>query len=218
MLIWSSQDDVLKPIGVSLTGASGSVEVDAGRGGLNPTYEYNAVYKNFDSQMQIGHVYGNLNSIAGDVSRAANVYVEGYLTSQAGMDNLKNVNDGKAQYNGVATYIENIHLADTASTAPVNGTSAFNVDFAGGKVDGTLSFTGTDYKYMPEGNQIGIAADITGNTFAGNKNGIDTAGGFYGEDAQFLGGIYQDSSDQGGKGTVAGTGTKFQGTFGAEKQ
>ena len=210
-------DSVLKPISVSLTD-SGSVTVDAGKGGQNPTFKYSSVYKNFDSQMQVGHVYGNFDSLAGEVSRAANVYVEGYSTSQYGMDNLKTINDGKAQYNGVATYIENIHLADNASTAPVNGTSAFNVDFVDGKVDGTLSFTGTNYKYMPEGNQIGIAADITGNTFAGNKNGIDTAGGFYGEEGKFLGGIYQDAAIQGGKGTVAGTGTKFQGTFGAEKQ
>ena len=212
-------DTVLKPIEVSLTNATGAVTVDAGRGNLNPSYQYSAVYENFDNQMQIGHVYGNLNSsFAGDVSRAANVYVQGYLTSQAGMDSLKGVNDGKAQYTGSATYIENIHLADNASTAPVNGTSAFNVDFVNGSVDGTLSFTGTDYKYMPAGNQIKIDADIAGNTFVGNKNGIDTAGGFYGEGAKFLGGIYQDVSDQGGKGTAAGTGTKFQGTFGAAKQ
>ncbi|MDE4454649.1 transferrin-binding protein-like solute binding protein [Psychrobacter sp. DAB_AL62B] len=211
-------DSVLKPIEVLLTNASGEIKVDAGKGNFNPTYKYKAVYENFDSQMQVGHVYGNFDSAAGDVSRAANVYVQGYLTAQAGIDKLKQVNDGKAQYNGVATYIENIHLADNASTAPINGTSAFNVDFVNGSVDGTLSFAAGGYKYMPAGNQININADITGNTFAGNANGIDTAGGFYGPDANFLGGIYQDASGQGGKGTVAGTGTKFQGTFGAEKQ
>ena len=196
----------------------GSVTVDAGKGTFNPKFNYSAVYKNFDSQMQTGHLYGNFNTLAGDVSRAANVYVEGYLTSQYGMDNLKTINDGKAQYKGVATYIENIHLADNASTAPVNGNSAFNADFVSGKVDGTLSFAAGGYKYMPAGNEIKINADITGNTFAGNVGGIDTAGGFYGTEGKFLGGIYQDASVQGGKGTVAGTGTKFQGTFGAEKQ
>ena len=196
----------------------GSVTVDAGKGTFNPKFNYSAVYKNFDSQMQTGHLYGNFNTLAGDVSRAANVYVEGYLTSQAGMDNLKTINDGKAQYKGVATYIENIHLADNASTAPVNGNSAFNADFVSGKVDGTLSFAAGGYKYMPAGNEIKINADITGNTFAGNVGGVDTAGGFYGTEGKFLGGIYQDASVQGGKGTVAGTGTKFQGTFGAEKQ
>nr|WP_299039300.1 transferrin-binding protein-like solute binding protein [uncultured Psychrobacter sp.] len=209
-------ESVLQPIDVSLTN-SGSVTVDAGKGGQNPTFNYSSVYENFDSQMQVGHVYGNFNSLVGDVSRAANVYVEGYLTSQYGMNNLKTVGDGTAQYTGVATYIENIHLDDNASTAPVNGRSAFDVDFVNGSVDGTLSFDAGSYKYMPTGNEIGISATIDGNTFAGNVNGIDTAGGFYGEEGRFLGGIYQDAEVNGGKGTVAGTGTKFQGTFGAEK-
>ncbi|WP_296206027.1 transferrin-binding protein-like solute binding protein [Psychrobacter sp. UBA3962] len=209
-------DTVFKPIEVSLK-QSGKVKVDAGKGSFNPTFNYNSVYKNFDQQMQVGHVYGNFDSAAGDVSRAANVYVQGYLTAAEAMDALKEVNEGKAQYTGVATYIENIHLADNANTAPVNGTSNFDVDFVNNSVKGELAFDG-NFKYMPEGNKIGIEATIDGNTFAGNVNGIDTAGGFYGEEAKFLGGVYQDASVEGGKGTVAGTGTKFQGTFGAEKQ
>lgn len=201
-------------------------------------FKYNAVYESFGTQMQTGHVYGFINSgAAGDVSRVANVYVQGNLSSQAYMDYLAEVNDGKAQYVGSATYIENIHLGDfdiaksggvidkwTASpatgavTAPVNGTSNFDVDFVNSKLEGTLSFDAGSYKYMPANNEIKIEADITGNTFAGN-NGIDTAGGFYGDKAEFLGGIYQDAGDvAGGKGAGAGTGTKFQGTFGAEKQ
>ena len=216
----------------------GSLKVEAGKGALNPDFKYNAVYKSFGTQMQTGHVYGFINSsAAGDVSRVANVYVQGNLTSQAYMDYLAEVNDGKAQYVGSATYIENIHLGDfniaksggfidkwTASPeegaiiAPVDGTSKFDVDFVNSKLEGTLTFADGDYKYMPTGNKIDINADITGNTFAG-KNGIDTAGGFYGDKAEFLGGIYQDAGDvAGGKGAGAGTGTKFQGTFGAAKQ
>ncbi|MDN3397744.1 transferrin-binding protein-like solute binding protein [Psychrobacter sp. APC 3426] len=215
----------------------GTVGVEAGKGTFNPDFKYNAVYESFGTQMQTGHVYGFINSgVAGDVSRVANVYVQGNLTSQAYMDYLSEVNDGKAQYSGIgtATYIENIHLDDFgttvsganwaatptegAITAPVKGDAAFNVDFVNSKLEGTLSFDAGDYKYMPANNEIKIEADITGNTFAGN-NGIDTAGGFYGDKAEFLGGIYQDAGDvAGGKGAGAGTGTKFQGTFGAEKQ
>ncbi|MGE6796074.1 transferrin-binding protein-like solute binding protein [Psychrobacter okhotskensis] len=215
----------------------GTVGVEAGKGSFNPDFKYNAVYESFGTQMQTGHVYGFINSgVAGDVSRVANVYVQGNLTSQAYMDYLSEVNDGKAQYSGIgtATYIENIHLDDFgttvsganwaatptegAITAPVKGDAAFNVDFVNSKLEGTLSFDAGDYKYMPANNEIKIEADITGNTFAGN-NGIDTAGGFYGDKAEFLGGIYQDAGDvAGGKGAGAGTGTKFQGTFGAEKQ
>ena len=238
---------IQKPLEISLpegeSTSTGTIGVEAGKPGFNPDFKYNAVYKNFDTQMktqmQTGHVYGFINSgVAGDVSRVANIYVQGNLTSQAYMDYLAEVNDGKAQYVGSATYIENIHLGDfniaksgglidkwTASpaagavTAPVNGTSNFDVDFAAKKVAGTLSFDPGNYKYMPDGNQISIDANITGNTFAVNDGVIDTAGGFYGDKAGFLGGIYQDAGDiAGGKGAGAGTGTKFQGTFGAEKQ
>ncbi|WP_438012307.1 transferrin-binding protein-like solute binding protein [Psychrobacter raelei] len=237
-------DSVLKPIdGVEIGKESATVsKVDTGSGSFNPDFVYNsAVYKNFDQQMQIGHIYGNIRSgIAGDLSRVSNVYVQGHLTDQADLDYLKQVNEGKAKYEGIATYIEKLHLGDfnkvDGSTTlgvtqhnyqttdmgadPVQGKSSFDVDFVNNSVKGELTFNG-DFKYNPSG-KIGIVATIDGNTFAGNANGIDTAGGFYGEDAQFLGGIYQDASAMegasGGKGTTPGTGTRFQGTFGAEKQ
>ena len=193
--------------------------------------DYDSVYKNFNSQMQIGHVYGDLRKegFAGGVkSRYANVYAIGNGTAQADMDYMKalaqfnkdnGINDGKFQYKGVATYAENLHLLDKTAMSPVlDGKSDFNVDFVGGKVDGTLSFNDGDYKYMPDGNKIGISAVIDGNTFKGTKDNVDTAGGFFGEDAKFLGGIYQENQAIGGSGTVQGTGTTFQGTFGAEKQ
>jgi len=193
--------------------------------------DYQSVYKNFDKQMQIGHVYGDIEKLSGlgsgVVSRYSNVYAIGNGTAQADMDYMtalaqfnkdNNINDGTFKYAGVATYMDELHLAslDNPDAAPLrtppvlNGTSAFNVDFVGGKVDGKLNFTNID--------EIGIAADITGNTFAGLSNGVETAGGFFGEDANFLGGIYQDNPGKGGSGGPAGTGTKFQGTFGAEKQ
>jgi len=235
---------IQKPLEISLpegkSTSTGTIGVEAGKPGFNPDFKYNAVYESFGTQMQTGHVYGFINSgVAGDVSRVANVYVQGNLTSQAYMDYLSEVNDGKAQYSGIgtATYMENIHLDDFditksgyqdnnwaatptegAITAPVKGDAAFNVDFVNSKLEGTLTFADGDYKYMPANNEIKIEAEITGNTFAGN-NGIDTAGGFYGDKAEFLGGIYQDAGDvAGGKGAGAGTGTKFQGTFGAAKQ
>ncbi len=209
-------DSVHKSLDIDLETPK-KVKVEAGKGGLNPDFVYTSVYESFDAQMQVGHVYGHINSsFVGDLSRVANVYVQGHLTAQEDIDYLKQVNEGKASYAGSATYIENIHLGDTGSFAPVDGTSNFDVDFVNNSVKGELAFTG-DFKYNPTG-KIGIEATIDGNTFAGNVNGIDTAGGFYGEDAQFLGGIYQDASVEGGKGDLPGTGTKFQGTFGAEKQ
>ena len=211
---------VKAPIAVNLTTTkAATVKVDAGLAGANPDFKYNAVYEKFGEQMQVGHVYGVLNSslLGKDVSRVANVYVQGHLTNQADIDFLKGVNEGKVTYEGNATYMENIHLGDIGAFEPVDGSSVFDVDFVNNSVKGELSFEG-DFKRNPTG-KIAINATIDGNTFAGNQNGIDTAGGFYGQDAQFLGGIYQDASGtSGGKGTGPGTGTKFQGTFGAEKQ
>ena len=190
---------------------------------------YSSVYKNFNSQMQIGHVYGDPNqSFLGDLARVSTVYVQGNGTNLDDMQYMKdlaqynidnNINDGMVAYAGVATYMENLHLKDGARGGPVvDGSSKFDVDFVNSKLEGTLTFAEGDYKYMPASNQININADITGNTFAGNANNIDTAGGFYGEDAQFLGGVYQEALERGGKGAQPGEGTTFQGTFGAEKQ
>ena len=188
---------------------------------------YQSVYKNFDSQMQIGHVYGDLakrtQPLPGVKSRLANVYVVGNSTAQADMDYMKqlaqynidnNINDGNVQYAGVATYADNLHLgSDAPMNVVLNGTSAFDVNFVNKSLTGNLAFAGDK--------NIGITADISGNSFAGTNaaNNVATSGGFYGEDAKFLGGIYQEAQpgDVAGTGTTPGTGTTFQGTFGAEK-
>ncbi len=208
----TSPDSVMKPIEVNLK-SGGEVTVDAGKGTFNPKLKYKAVYKNFGNQMQTGHVYGNFNSSAvGDVSRMASVYVEGNLTNLEDMKYLSNkkVNDGRAEYEGQATYMENLHLGSNSFSDPITGKSKFDVDFANKKVAGTLKFDGKS--------DIAIGADIKGNTFKGMKGKVDTAGGFYGEDAKYLGGIYQQALEKGGKGTTAGSGTTFQGTYGAEKK
>ena len=194
------------------------------------TLPYRSVYKNFDSQMQIGHVYGDLDKRSGIASgiksRYANVYVVGNSTAQEDMDYLKaqarydvanGINDGIVQYAGVATYADNLHLAAGGPMGLVlNGTSTFDVNFVNDSLTGELTFAGIN-------KNIDITANISGNTFAGTNaaNNVATAGGFYGEDAKFLGGIYQESrpdSSVPGTGTDPGTGTTFQGTFGAEKQ
>lgn len=193
---------------------------------------YSSVYKNFDTQMktqmQIGHVYGDPKLGTTDLARVSTVYVQGNGTNLKDMQYMKdlaqynidnNINDGMVAYAGVATYMENLHLKEGARGGPVvDGTSKFDVDFVNSKLEGKLTFADGDYQYMPTGNEININADISGNTFAGNVNNIDTTGGFYGEDANFLGGVYQQALEKGGKGSQPGEGTTFQGTFGAEKQ
>lgn len=211
-------------------------KVDSLVGDIDLILASNSVYRNFDTQMQIGHVYGPIRKeglFSGVKSRYSNVYAIGNATASEDIDYLKalaqynidnGVNDGTFQYDGVATYIEDLHLGDGDRNGPtVDGTSAFNADFVNGTLEGTLSFADGDYTYMPENNEINIAATIDGNEFTGREGNIATAGGFFGEDAQFLGGIYQDAREEEGAltpgtGTKPGTGTTFQGTFGAEKQ
>ncbi|MGP5649400.1 transferrin-binding protein-like solute binding protein [Psychrobacter celer] len=187
----------------------------------NLTLPYKSVYKNFDSQMQIGHIYGEADSILGRSARVSSVYVQGKLTAAEDMAYMKNLaqfnaengGDGIVQYTGNATYMENLHFNDPNPRpgVNVNGVSNFDVDFVNDSLTGNLAFADIN-------KNIDISADISGNTFAGTNGNVQTSGGFYGEDAKFLGGIYQEALAPGGSGTEAGTGTTFQGTFGAEKQ
>ena len=165
---------------------------------------YTSTYKNFDNQMQIGHVYGDLKRFANvtQLATLSNVYVQGNSTNDVDMKYMKDlsqyninnrINDGKVAYKGDATYLGNTK-SEIIGVDPTVGTSNFSVDFVDSQVDGTLSFAGMKDKK--------IKAEIAGNTFAGNWNGVDTKGGFYGEDAKLLGGIYQDA---GGKGTYGAT-------------
>nr|WP_289056331.1 transferrin-binding protein-like solute binding protein [uncultured Psychrobacter sp.] len=180
-------------------------------GDIDLKYNYDSVYRNFDTQMQIGHVYGDLVKESGIGSGVKSRYTNVYAMGQA-TENMPT--DGNVQYAGVATYMDNLHLGSGAIKDPVvNGTSTFNVDFVNDSMTGELTFAGIN-------KNIGISANITGNTFAGSKDNIATSGGFYGDGAKFLGGIYQEAQpgNVAGTGTTPGTGTTFQGTFGAEKQ
>jgi len=98
-------------------------------------------------------------------------------------------------YKGVASYIGN-SKEEIIGHDPIIGTSEFKVDFVDSQVDGTLSFDGSNVSEKK------IKAEISGNTFAGSWNGVDTKGGFFGEDANLLGGVYQVAD---GKGTYGAT-------------
>ena len=202
---------------------SGSAKVDVAKPiSTSLTLPYQSVYKNFDAVMQIGHVTGDATSFIGKAARVSSVYVQGKLTAAADMTYMKelaaynkatDVNDGLFKYIGNATYVDNLHFNNGNRTVKVDGVSNFDVDFVNDSLSGNLAFSDIN-------KNIAIEAAITGNTFAGTNaaNKVQTSGGFYGEDAKFLGGIYQEALQPGGSGTSAGTGTTFQGTFGAEKQ
>ena len=199
----STNVNVLKPLAVSLK------------------LPYQSVYKNFDEVMQIGHVTGDATFASSRSARVSSVYVQGKLTATADMTYMKelaaynkatNVNDGLFKYAGNATYVDNLHFNAGNRTVKVDGVSNFDVDFVNDSLTGNLAFDSIS-------KNIGINATISGNSFSGTSaNNVQTSGGFYGQDAKFLGGIYQEALQPGGSGTSPTTGTTFQGTFGAEKQ
>ena len=144
---------------------------------------YSSVYKDFGTQMRIGHIDGPANF--GEAKLPVNgVAVYGNKT-------LTLPTEGSVSYGGDATY-----RAIGLDKAIEYGSSVFTADFAAKKVDGTLTFS--------QVGNIGISGTISGSEFSGAKGGYATEGGFYGNDAKYIGGIY--------------SGNDAQGTFGAEKK
>ena len=163
---------------------TGSTEISTSLGNL--PLNYTSVYKDFGEAMRIGHING-VATLGTNQLPVDGVIITGNQTNTL-------PTDGSVAYAGDATYRE-LGLDKSIEY----GSSTFTADFAAKTVDGTLSFNNA-------GN-IGLKADIDGNEFSGaaaDNDGYNTEGGFYGDDAKYLGGIYSSES--------------AQGTFGAEKQ
>lgn len=116
---------------------------------------------------------------------------EGYVFAHGKPTEQMPTNNGMVKYQGYS-----VHRGHTPSTA-VQGTANFNVDFANKTLTGTVSPSGVS--------PINLQATISGNTFSGNHNGVQTNGGFYGKDAAELAGVYRSQG-------------QFSGAFGAKKQ
>ena len=146
---------------------------------------YTSVYKDFGDAMRIAHLNG-----AVDVALLKTTLpVDGVAIIGNSTQTLPT--DGRLSYEGDATY-----RALGLDKAIEYGSSVFTADFAAKKVDGTLTFS--------QAGNIGISGIISGNKFSGEEDGYTTKGGFYGDDAKYLGGVY--------------SGNEAQGTFGAEKK
>ena len=146
----------------------------------NPTtlpLTYTSVYKDFSTQMRIGHIDGKAVALG-----TVDVPVNGVVV--IGNKTLTLPTEGSVSYGGDATYRQ-LGL----DNAIEYGSSAFTADFTAKKVDGTLKFS--------KAGDIGISATISGSEFSGAKNGYITEGAFYGDDAKYLGGIYSNDSAQG---------------------
>lgn len=107
---------------------------------------------------------------------------------------------GQVKYEGAAIYMKDGVTFDRESM--VNATA----DFSNKVVDIQIAETknwGGDKVEVPE---MKFGGKITGNSFAGDVNGIKTQGGFFGENAKELSGVFTNDADQ------------SRGVFGAIKQ
>ena len=148
---------------------------------------YTSVYKDFGTQMRIGHIDGDA-LLALDPSNPSKLPVNGVAVVGNKTETLPS--EGMFEYVGDATN-RKIGLGNNIEY----GSSAFTADFVAKKVAGDLTFSS---------GKISLEANITGNEFSGSKGGYNTDGAFYGNDAKYIGGIYE--------------GNGAQGTYGAEKK
>lgn len=132
-------------------------------------------------------------------STAFGVYVDNYtgkqyLYVQGNPTDVKQIpTAGKAEYLGGAVY-----LKDGANNerAKMTATADFDKKTVAIKID-------QNRNAVPEMN---FGGKITGNSFAGEVNGVKTQGGFFGENAKELSGVFTNDAD------------KSRGAFGAIKQ
>ncbi|WP_386686345.1 transferrin-binding protein-like solute binding protein [Lonepinella sp. MS14437] len=127
------------------------------------------------------------------------LFVQGYITPVSGIGTSRNSDqvypmpkNGKVTYTkSFAAYGEkgNYQLMDTTIQA----------DFGEKTVNVTLK------DYTTNQTKVAFDATIDGNTFAGNTNGIESKGAFYGSTASQIGGVfYQTYGEEKGKNGVFG--------------
>src|SRR5690606_2947982 len=144
---------------------------------------YTSTYKDFGDDMRIGHIDGSAEVTLLNKTLPVNgVAVIGNATQAANMPT-----EGKVGYTGDATY-RKLGIGNDIEF----GKSVFTADFVAKNVKGDLSFANAG--------KIGLTAGINGNQFSGSaadNAGYSTEGGFFGGDAQYLGGVYAGNDAQG---------------------
>ena len=89
---------------------------------------------------------------------------------------------GKVEYDGGAAYKKD---GDNSQRTGMTATA----DFANKVIDINIKKS----RFVPD---MKFGGKITGNSFAGEVNGIKTQGGFFGENAQEMGGLFTNEADQ----------------------
>ena len=137
---------------------------------------YTSVYKDFGTQMRIGHINGTA------VLSGLDLPVDGVAASGNKTQTLPT--EGSFQYKGDATYRQ-LGIGNAIEF----GSSTLAANFVDKTVKGTLSFSSAS--------DVTVSAGITGSEFSGASGGYNTEGAFYGTDAKYIGGTYEGNNAQG---------------------
>lgn len=109
---------------------------------------------------------------------------KGYLLTVAKNPTTKaEMPQGYATYNGTG-----VHITHQGQVAPTS--VKFEVDFDQKTLKGSISPMVGQENFLPNQAPIQLEAQISGNTFEGEVNNVQTAGGFYGKDAGEMLGTY----------------------------
>lgn len=137
---------------------------------------------------QLGVKYGTTThsrfGVGWQADDANTIFYQGYQTLPKDMPKT-----GTAKYAGQAFH-------DCATCGDSEAKASFDVDFGKKTVAGVI-----DHKAQ----KVNLSATISGSSFSGVANGVQTNGAFYGIDASELSGIYKETDG------------KFAGAFGATK-
>ena len=137
---------------------------------------YTSVYKDFGTQMRIGHIDGTATLLSFELP-VNGVAVYGNKTQTL-------PTEGSFQYKGDATYRQ-LGIGNSIEF----GSSTLTANFVDKTVNGTLSFSSAT--------DVTVSAAIAGSEFSGKSGGYNTEGAFYGADAKYIGGTYEGNNAQG---------------------
>jgi raw score 8.23 len=131
-------------------------------------------------------ILSNSNFKASAFGTYSDYLIDQYFFAQGNPTTLAQIpTAGKVEYNGGAVYRKDgdefyNEISEMTATA----------DFAKKVIDINIK---ENPNAVPEMN---FGGKITGNSFAGEVNGIKTQGGFFGENAQEMGGLFTNEADQ----------------------
>ena len=158
------------------------VEISREADGVNAWGE--EIYDPYNLRKEERTILSNSNFKASAFGTYSDYLIDQYFFAQGNPTALAQIpTSGKVEYNGGAVYKKD---GDFSQMTGMTATA----DFASKAIDINIKEKG---KLVPD---MKFGGKITGNSFAGEVNGIKTQGGFFGKDAQEMTGLFTNEADK----------------------